>query len=110
MQEVVESQLSVASSKSAQQLKMIDEANKFLNMSHAKRLEVVKKLTEEITKEKKTKRDAIEFLDAIQMCVYKQGDVKSSRFSLETIETARRYIHDRAPSVKMLLEYVALNV
>jgi hypothetical protein len=29
---------------------------------------------------------------------------------LEAIETARKYGTDRAPSLKMLLEYVALNI
>jgi DNA polymerase III delta prime subunit len=96
--------------KSLEQKEIIEEAKKFLNMTPAKRLEVVKKLVEDITKEKKTKQDAINFLDAIQAVVYEEKGVKSARPSLEVIETSRKYIHDRAPSVKMLMEYVALNV
>jgi len=39
----------------------------------------------------------------------KDGLLKNKK-SLEAIGLARNYIHDRAPSVKMLLEYVALNI
>lgn len=96
--------------KSAEQKEILEEAQKFLNMTPAKRLEVVKKLTEDITKEKKTKQDAINFLDAIQAAVYEKKGIKDGAKSLELIETARKYIHDRAPSVKMLLEHVALSL
>ncbi|MEN9912867.1 MAG: hypothetical protein RLY66_275 [Candidatus Parcubacteria bacterium] len=88
----------------------LEEAQKFLKISSAKRLEVVKKLMEDITKEKKTKQDAIDFLNAIQAVVYEEKGIKEGQKSLEAIEVARKYIYDRAPSVKMLLEYVALNV
>ncbi len=85
-------------------------AKKFVTLSKAKRLDEIKKLVEDITKEKKTKQDAIDFLNAIQAVIYEEKGVKEGKSTLEVIETARMYIHDRAPSVKMLLEYVALNV
>jgi len=111
MKEVVSRKVSVVSRKISKQSEVIDEANTFLKMTPAKRLEVVKKLVEDITKEKKTKQDVINFLDAIQAVVYEEKGVRRSTLrELEVIETARKYIHDRAPSVKMLLEYVALNV
>lgn len=88
----------------------IEEAQKFLKLSKAKRLEEIKKLVDDITKEKKTKQDAIDYLNAIQAVVYEQKGVKEGKSMLEAIEKARTYIHDRAPSMKMLLEYVALNV
>ncbi|MEK7641605.1 MAG: hypothetical protein AAB365_01265 [Patescibacteria group bacterium] len=100
----------IGAQKSADCAELVEEAQKFLKMPAAKRLEVVKKLMEDITKEKKTKQDAINFLNAIQEVVYEEKDIKEGVKSLEAIETARKYIHDRAPSVKMLLEYVALNV
>ena len=88
----------------------IAEARSFIALSVPKRLEMIKKLVEDISKEKKTKQDAIDFLNAIQSVVYqKQGPVKG-RAVLQTIEKAREYMTDRAPSVKMLLEYVALQV
>ncbi|MDQ2933137.1 MAG: hypothetical protein M3Q80_02035 [bacterium] len=86
------------------------EATAFVKMNPAKRLEVVKKLIEEITKEKKSKQDAIDFLNAVQDSVYKEKGSIKGKDILETIETSRTYMNDRAPSVKMLLEYVALNL
>ena len=95
----------------------IEEAKKFVKLSSAKRLEVVKKLTEDISKDlpagrqgRKTKQDAITFLNAIQEVVYKEQGVNKGKFALESIEQARMYMNDRAPSVKMLLEYVALSI
>ncbi len=89
---------------------LIEEAKKFVKLSPAKRLEIVKKLVEDISKEKKTKQDAIIFLNTVQEVVYTEQGVKKAKKTLETIEQARMYMNDRAPSVKMLLEYVALNV
>lgn len=88
---------------------LLQSAKKFVTFSKAKRLEEVKKLIDDITKEKKTKQDAIDFLNAIQVVIYEEKGVREGKLALEAIETARNYIHDRAPSVKMLLEYVALN-
>jgi DNA polymerase III delta prime subunit len=88
---------------------IIEEAEAFVKLTPAKRLDVVKKLVEDVSKEKKTKQDAINFLNAIQAVVYKQG-VKKNTSALDAIEHARTYMNDRAPSVKMLLEYVALSI
>ena len=89
---------------------LVEEAKKFLKMSPAKRLDMIKKVTEDIKKEKKTKQDVINFLNAIQMVVYKEKGVTEGKLALEAIEQTRNYMQDRSPSVKMLLEYVALNV
>jgi DNA polymerase III delta prime subunit len=98
------------STRDALATKSIDEARAFLKATQTKRLDIVKKLVDEISKEKKTKQDAIIFLDAVQEIVYTEKGVKNGKSSLEAIETARNYLNDRAPSVKMLLEYVALSV
>ncbi len=91
----------------------IKEIQDFLKSAPAKRLDFVKKFMEDITKEKRPKQDAIDFLNALQEAVYGKG-VKAgpagNTGALEAIETARRYMNDRAPSLKMLLEYVALSV
>lgn len=85
-------------------------ARSFLKMSPPKRLEFIKKLLDDVSKEKKTKQDAIDFLNAVQSVVYKDTGVKKGMRELRSIETARKYMNDRAPSLKMLLEYVALSV
>ena len=89
---------------------LAQEAQSFVKLTPAKRLEVVKKLVEDITKEKKTKQDAIDFVNAVQATIYKVQGVKKGKLALQAIEHARTYLNDRAPSVKMLLEYVALNL
>jgi DNA polymerase III delta prime subunit len=86
------------------------EAKKFLSLDTAKRLEFVKKFVDEISKEKKTKRDAIAFLHAVQQYIRKEKGVKLGGKALRAIELALKYAHDRSPSLKMLLEYVALSV
>lgn len=89
---------------------LLKTAQKLVTLSKAKRLEEVKKLIDDISKEKKTKQDAIDLLNAIQAVVYIEKGAKGGAKALETIELARNYIHDRAPSIKMLLEYVMLGI
>ena len=85
------------------------QAAAFLKLSVAARLEAVKKLMEEITKEKKSKQDALDFLDALEAELYQRGPAKGAT-ALSATELARRYARDRSPSLKMLLEYVAMTV
>jgi DNA polymerase III delta prime subunit len=89
---------------------MLSKAEQFCKSAPAKRLEIIKALMDDITKEKKSKQDAIDFLNAIQSFVYKEKGVKEGRLTLESIETARKYMNDRSPSLKMLHEYAALNI
>jgi DNA polymerase III delta prime subunit len=84
------------------------DASVFLKSSQAKRLELVKKLVDEISKEKRTKQDAIEFLNHLESTIYRQGDLRKNLKALESIDKAKSYLNDRSPSIKMLLEYVAL--
>ncbi|MDD5165624.1 MAG: hypothetical protein PHG25_03800 [Candidatus Pacebacteria bacterium] len=89
---------------------LIKEAKAFIEANQAKRLEVVKALTDAISKENKTKQDAIDFVNAVQEVVYKEKGAKEGKLALGAIEVARNYLNDRAPSIKMLLEFVALNI
>ncbi|MES2314933.1 MAG: hypothetical protein V4524_03315 [Patescibacteria group bacterium] len=109
----VKSRLSLigeASSSKETDADLIKDAEAFIKANQSKRLDIVKTLVDAISKEKKTKQDAIDFLNAVQGLVYKEKSVKEGKLALEAIEVARNYLNDRAPSVKMLLEYVALNV
>lgn len=87
----------------------IEEAKKFLKLSKAKQIDHIKGLMEDVTKEKKAKQDVIDLLNGIQAAVY-EGGVAKNMGKLEAIEVARRYMNDRAPSLKMLLEFVALSL
>lgn len=91
----------------------------FIKANKVKRLEIAKKIAEDISKEKKTKQYAIDFVNEIQNQIrgdrsQHQGtagqDPVKSMSSIEATQIALKYLSDRAPSVKMLLEYVALNV
>ncbi len=96
--------------KNPENSEVTENALKFIAMSAGKRLDYIKKLVEDISKEKKNRQDAISFLNEVEAIIYKEKGVKNSTGSLEAIQTARKYLNDRAPSVKMLLELVALNI
>jgi DNA polymerase III delta prime subunit len=85
-----------------------EEARKFLNLTSGKKLEYIKRIVEDISKEKKTKQDAIDFLDAVEAHIHSKNRIREHISTLESMALVRKYIHDRAPSVKMLLEYMSL--
>ncbi len=89
---------------------LMKEAEAFLKSPSAKRLETIKSLMDAISKEKKIKQDAIDLVNAIEAAAYSRGGAKKNAPALEAINVARKYMNDRSPSMKMLLEYVALNV
>ena len=89
-------------------METLAEARKFLKSDTKKRLEFVKNLLDDILKEKKNKQDAVNFLNDIEQVTYEEIGTKKGKRILETIDTARKYANDRAPSLKMLLESVAL--
>lgn len=96
--------------KTSEQIHNMDEALVFLRISPAKRIEMIKKFVDDINKDKRTKQNAIDFLNTVQIIVYENKEIKNRVRLLEIVETVRKYVYDRAPSMKMLLEYVALNV
>jgi DNA polymerase III delta prime subunit len=109
----VKSRLSFIKTEKASQAEGDDTAVKaakaFIKSSGAQRLEIIKDLLDDITKEKKTKQDAISFLDSVESELYHAG-IDKNLSSLQAISNMRTYMSDRAPSLKMLLEYVALNI
>ncbi len=86
------------------------DAQTFLKMNPAKKLDRIKKLVEDISKEKLTRQDAINFLDAVEIEIQGRGELKDNMKALEATALVRKYIYDRAPSMKMLLEYAVLNL
>jgi len=89
---------------------MSEDAVAFLKSPSAKRLEYIKKLIDAISDEKRPKQDAIDLINAIEAQIYSTTNVRKSTKQLEAIEKARNYMNDRGASLKMLLEYVALNI
>ena len=86
------------------------EAETFLKATVAKRLDYIKKLATDITDEKRSKQDVVDLLNAIESLVYMKSGTRGNQRSLEAIEKARNYMNDRGASLKMLLEFVALNI
>lgn len=84
-------------------------AEKLIKSPVKQRLDMVKSFMDEIGKEKRPKQDAVDLLKTLEEIVYRQG-VKAGKSKLEAILLAEKYATDRAPSMKMLLEYVALNL
>jgi DNA polymerase III gamma/tau subunit len=87
----------------------VAEAKKFISSDPAKRLELIKKLTDDISKEKRTKQDVILLLNEIEKQIRDEKGIVEGEKSLRVIENAIKYLNDRSPSIKMLLEYVALS-
>lgn len=87
-------------------------AEAFFSLPKAKRLAFVKKLTDDIKDEKKSRAEALSFLNDLETFLYskfKNHDAKIASI-LKEIEMCRDFASDRSASLKMLLEYVALIV
>ncbi len=102
-------------------------ARDFLKSSIKDRLSTVVALTTSIQDEEASKHEAVDFLNSLERYIYDTshaektgkadtGSNNSGMFNPTTLEAfgaidrARSYMNDRAPSIKMLLEYVALSV
>ena len=84
-------------------------ARDFLKRSRAKRLELLKDIIES-----KDKNRAILFLNELEHALYqvsaKGGSMtKDVRETFTEIGTYRSYLNDRSPSIKILLEHIALT-
>ena len=91
-------------------------AARFLALSIPARLALAQGMLKELENEKKEKEDKAEpllskgrilrFLDALEKTLAK--DTRANRAALSEILEVRKYAHDRAPSLKLLLEHLAL--
>lgn len=81
-------------------------AKEFLSSSPKARLEILAEIIEE-----KDKARAISFLNNLEASLAKICNKNLDKDNVEILKqiiTSRNYLHDRAPSVKMILEHVAL--
>ena len=91
------------------------QAEEFLKAKIGKRLEIINKITKDIKEEKKTKTDAINFIKNIEKSIKNnqklnraKGGRDQSFLAVEDIEKAISYAGDESPSVKVILEHLAL--
>lgn len=89
---------------------MNEEAGKFIQSKKGKRLEIIKKLLEDVEKEKREKAEVMDFLNAVEARLHEKGVGRENIKVFEALSLVRTYMNDRAPSLKMLLEYAALNI
>lgn len=80
-------------------------AETFLNASLKERMEIAKKVAE-----KKDRLAAIALAEGILQALHREGVSLERAHALAAAERVRGYLNDRAPSVKMLFEYLALVV
>ena len=85
----------------------LKEVEKFLKLSKKEKVDFVDTLAKNISDEKVPKSEAQKFLQNLETILYKKG-VNENKKSLEAIIKAQDYMNDRSPSIKQLLEYVAL--
>lgn len=88
--------------------------NNFLKASKADRIKLLEDIIEEY-KENKNKGKALDFLNNLEAILYKNKSkarpwTKQDIEIFEMIQKSRDYIRGRAPSVKMILENISLNV
>ena len=81
------------------------EARRFLKMAGKERSEMIAKMLKEEEGLKERVRD---FINALEIELSK--DVKKNKQGLEDIAMVRDYLGDKAPSLKMLLEHLALSL
>ncbi|MBI4120698.1 MAG: hypothetical protein HY457_00360 [Parcubacteria group bacterium] len=80
-------------------------AKEFLRASFPERVRLLGDIIEE-----KDKHKARAFLDELERVMYAEDKVQGTESALRDIEKCRGYLDSRSPSVKMILEHVALIV
>ncbi len=80
-------------------------AKKFLKLSGKDRSDFITKLLKDDENQKERVRD---FIQALEAELYKKIPEPAVRQALEDIAMVRDYVRDRSPSLKMLLEHLAL--
>jgi DNA polymerase III delta prime subunit len=83
-------------------------AEDFLNAKIGKRLETVAKIVKDIKEEKLNKSDAIIFLKNLEKALKLKEKAGNHFLAIEDIEKAISYAGDESPSIKVILEHLAL--
>jgi DNA polymerase III delta prime subunit len=86
------------------------KAKEFLKSSIGERMEMIKGLSEDIKDEKESKIEVVNFFNGLEKELSKNIDLKDRALvkALENIEKMRLYAGEQSPSLKMLMEYLAL--
>lgn len=85
-------------------------AKNFIESKPKNRLDIIKKIIDDIDDGSKTKVDVNYLLDELEILVSKNLPDKKAIFVLEEIMKSKKYILSRSPSIKMILENLALVI
>lgn len=99
----------IQSGKNREENENLKEAKDFLKLSIKDKIAFVDDLAKKISDESAEKSDAIGFLGNLEQALVENG-VEKNKKALKAILKARDYMNDRSPSVKQLLEFVALSL
>ena len=90
------------------------DAKEFLFATVGERMKKIKKLLDAISDEKESKIEAVNFLNTLEVEIHRHTKMSKATerelFILEEIEKCRSYASDPSPSIKTLLEHLALIV
>lgn len=88
------------------------DAKKFIKSSVGERMEMIKELSEDIKDEKESKIEVVNFFNGLEKELSKNINFKNKSLtkSLEDIEKIRLYAGEQSPSLRMLMEYLALTL
>ncbi len=82
---------------------------KFLSATKPARLKMIAKFVEALADEERSRMESVRLIEALEREVHIRAKDDTSLLTLAAeLETVRSYLHDRAPSQKMLLEHTAL--
>ncbi len=81
----------------------------FINKSLSNRLKITTDLVKNLKEEKITKKEIIDFLKKIEICLYLQKKDKNF-LAIEDLEKAIVYAGDESPSLKIILDYLAITI
>lgn len=88
------------------------DAKKFIKSPIAERLAIVKKIYEKIADEEASRSVAVDFLNDLEREFMNKFDTPDAKmknlFIFDEIDKCRNYAGDRSPSIKILLEHIAL--
>lgn len=101
--------LIIQKTEGGEETQAIKDAENFLKLSKKEKIDFVDDLAKRISDEEANKSDAIEFLSALEFVLYKKENLKNVQ-GLKAILKAKDYLNDRSPSMKQLLEFVALSI
>lgn len=112
--ETVRSRMFILQNRSESDAPISDSGETFLVGSIPTRLKMIERMTKAKTDDKpRAKEEARLFLESLEQSLYSrlsEKDVNAIASSLQDVLVAKRYLSDRSPSLKLLLEHLALTL